>query len=61
MKPRRISLPPDVEERLARYAELRGVSPEAVIITATETYMRDAEPVFLAHARRCAEKAHGTG
>jgi hypothetical protein len=61
MKTRRIALPPEVEENLARYAELRGVSPEAVIITATETYLSDAGPMFAAHARKSFEKAHGRG
>jgi hypothetical protein len=61
MKARKVPLPAQLDETLVRYAELRGVSPEAVIITACESYLQDARPVFLAHAKRCAEKAHGGG
>lgn len=60
-KPRRVALPPEIDEHLVRYAELRAVSPETVIITATEQYLRDTRGVFAAHARRAVEKAHGNG
>jgi|CXWL01.1.fsa_nt_gi hypothetical protein len=59
MRGRNVRLPAQLDETLRRYAELRDLSPEAVIIAATEQYLQDSRRVFAAHAERSYKKAVG--
>ncbi len=61
MKRRTVTLLTEVDAKLVRYAEIRGLKPEAVIMTATEEYLRGAADlaIRIADARRQAEKHCG--
>lgn len=58
---RRVKLLPEVDCKLVRYAELRGLKPEAVMAEATERHLKEEADLVLriADARRIAEKHHG--
>jgi hypothetical protein len=61
MKRRAVTLITEVDAKLVRYAELRGLKPEVVVAVAVEEYLRTAADLALriADARRAAEKHHG--
>lgn len=60
---RYIRLLPEIDARLVRYAELRGLKPEAVIMEATERHLREAADLALriADARDIADRLCGVG
>lgn len=62
-KARTVRLLEEIDARLVRYAELRGLRPEAVIAEATERHLREAADLVLrlADARRAAEESFGPG
>lgn len=58
MKVRRVPLLEEVDAKLVRYAELRGIKPESIAATAVEHYLREAADlaIRIADARRAHER-----